>query len=167
MQTLVLAEVPLRRRLRRAVRGERRDRRSLRRRDGLWVAVDRCGGGQQDATRAGIARRLEHRDGARHVDLGVERRVDDRLADVDLRGEVHDDVGPGGRERPAERAEVAHVDRMQLHAALLRLRDPRPRAAVQVVGHRDLGPAIEQRVDEMRSDEAGTAGDDHAHAEQS
>ena len=78
----------------------------------MWVTVDRCGGGQQDAARTGLARRLEHRDGARHVDLGVERRVGDRLADVDLGGEVHDDIGPGGRERPSQGAEVAHVDRM-------------------------------------------------------
>ena len=121
---------------------------------------------QAGPARAGLARRLEHRDGARHVDLGVERRVEDRPADVDLRGEVHDDIGPGGRERPAQGAEVAHVDRVQLDAALQRVRDPWLRAAVQVVGHRDLGPAIEQRVDEMRSDEAGTAGDDHAHGEE-
>ena len=84
----------------------------------LRIAVDRGGGGHQHPPRAGLARRLQHRDGARHVDLGVERRVGDRLADVDLRGEVHDDVGPRRLERPPQRGEVAHVGGVQLHAAL-------------------------------------------------
>ena len=76
---------------------------------------------------------------------------------------MHDDVGPRRLERPPQRGEVAHVGGVQLHAAVERLGDPRARAAVQVVGDRDLGAAVEQRVDEMRADEAGTAGDDHAH----
>ena len=75
-----------------------------------------------------------------------------------------------GRASPNARRsadEVAHVDRVELHAALERLADPGARAAVQVVGDRDLVAAIEERVDEMGADEAGTAGDDDPHGEQS
>ena len=50
-------------------------------------------------SRAGAGGRLEHVDGADHVEPRVEARVGDRAAHVDLGGQVEDAVGPEGLDR--------------------------------------------------------------------
>ena len=87
------------------------------------VAVDRAAGrGVDDAPRRRPARGLEHVDRADDVDRRVEGRVLDRLAHVDLRGQVEDDVGRDRGDERGERRRVADVDLVQARAAVQRAR---------------------------------------------
>ena len=93
VEAFVERQVALGRVLALPVGGHRRDRRRLRQRQllPLALAVDRAAGGDEDeAPCAGGARRLQHVGGAADVDRGVEGGVGDRLAHVDLGGEVED-----------------------------------------------------------------------------
>ncbi len=111
VEALEERQVALGRELALAVGRERRDRRRLVERQLLAfaLAVDRAAGGDEDDPSAlGAARRLEHVGGAADVDGGVEGRVDERLADVDLGGQVEDRLGsllaaPGRPAPPASR----------------------------------------------------------------
>ena len=92
----------------------------------------------------------------------VGRRVLDRAADVDLRRQVVDDLGPRRRER--RRASRRRRSRRRARAAR-RARAPArgSRSAAQVVDDRDLVARVEQRVDEVRADEPRAAGDERPH----
>ena len=56
-------------------------------------------------------RGLEHRHGADQVDRRVARRVGDRVADVDLGGEMEDRVGPRGGEDAVDRGGIGDARR--------------------------------------------------------
>ena len=85
------------------------------------------------------------------------------MADVGLRRQVEDDLRSRGRERGADRIELAHVGDVQLGPAQQRLAEPRLRAADEVVGDRDPVAPVEQRVDEVRADEPRAASDEDPH----
>jgi hypothetical protein len=110
-----------------------------------------------------LARRLEQVDRPQHVDRGVGGRVAERAAHVDLRREVEDRLGPLGRDHAAQLGRVADVDHAQPRAALQGTVEVLAAAGREVVDDGDLVTAIEQGVNEVRPDEAGTAGDDRAH----
>ena len=54
--------------------------------------------------------RLQHGDRAQHVDLGVARRVVDGIANVNLRGEVEDELGADGPEQLPECGSVPDIE---------------------------------------------------------
>ena len=108
----------------------------------------------------------EHVDRALDVDAGVVRRVGDRLAHVDLRGQVEDDVGLRAADHVATPpSRVADVD-LRERGAVRRARCSRfsrlpvERSSTTVTS----SPRASERVDEVRSDEAGAAGDESLHA---
>src|SRR3982074_3507825 len=114
-----------------------------------------AGWGAGRAAWSGCAQEVE---GAADVDAGVPRRVLDRLAHVDLCREVEDDVRLPDGEDLAQPVGVADVDLVEL--------DPAPARRVEVlrpargrVSEEDaVAAAIQEGVDEIRADEAGSAG---------
>ena len=90
--------------------------------------------------------------------------VGERQAHVDLRGEVEDRLRARRGDDRLERLRVAHVAALQHGAVLERAGEVALAAAGEVVDDRHLVAALEQRVDEVRSDEAGSAGDEGTHA---
>ena len=94
------------------------------------------------------------------VDVGVEAGVLDRDAHVGLGGQVEDRLRPHLVEHAPHGVAVADVDLAQVGASGTRSRAP----AGQVVDHDDTVAAGEQRVGDVGSDEAGSAGDDRVHA---
>ncbi len=166
MQPFEEAEVALRRVLRLAVAGERRDRRRLGQRQLLVgaLAVERAAGGDEDdPADPGRARRLEHVGGAADVDRGVEVGVLDRFAHVDLGGEVEDQLGTRLGEDGADRGVVADVDLGQPGAARERAVEVHPTPGREVVEHGHLVATGEQGVDQIRADESGAAGHESPH----
>jgi hypothetical protein len=133
-------------------------RRVLGRGDPLRLAVEGAAGGGEDDARAHGPRRLEHLDGAAHVHVGVEPRVVDGHAHVGLRGQVQRRLRAEVAEQRAHAVAVADVGLLEArlggHALAL--------AGGEVVDHADIVPAREQRVGDVRADEAGTAGDEGA-----
>jgi dTMP kinase len=92
------------------------------------------------------------------VDVGVEIRLLHRDAHVDLCREVEAGVGPNLRE---QRAGIgANVADVQLRA----VGDVLARAAGEVVEHVHLVAACQERVDEVRADEARASCHDRPHA---
>ena len=92
------------------------------------------------------------------------RGVGHRLAHVDLRGQVEDHVRLRAADEEAHRARVADVDHLQLRAVRERLLEVLPLAGGDVVEHDHLVAAREQRVHEVRADEAGAACHECLHA---
>ena len=92
------------------------------------------------------------------------RRVGERAAHVDLGGEVEDRLGRDGDHELGERGAVAHVGALEPGARRERAGEVRLAAAGEVVDDRHRIAAREQRVDEMRADETGAAGDERLHA---
>ena len=158
----------IRARLRRVVRRPRAVRRLLREdlvRVERQVAVDLARGHVVEALHSRSARRLEQRLRAEHVRAEEARRIDDGERVVRLGGEVDDDLGPVVAQRRLRELPVADVALYERDAIL----DPRealavPRIREQVVDD-DLvvGVPLEPVVDEVRADEAGSAGDEEAH----
>ena len=141
--------------LRRAVWGERPQRRRLGRRP-VALAVRRAAGGCEHDLRAVPARGLEDPDRSEHVDVGIVGRAVDRHADVGLGGEVEHDLRLHGVENRVRFPDVGHVQ-------LRRGRDVLARAFREVVERVHLVPAVDKRVDEVRSDEPCPPGHDRAH----
>jgi hypothetical protein len=108
--------------------------------------------------------RLEDVDRAAHVCQQVTSRVLHRHADIDLRGEVKDPLGPFGLEDLADRHGIDNVDEPQLRAALERAAEIPLAPAGKVIDDRDVIATVKQRIDKGRADEAGTAGDQRSHA---
>ena len=164
VEPLVPPAVRLGAELARPVRGHRARGDGLGRRDRLDVAVDRAARrGVHDPRDARPARRLEHVDRPADVDPGIPRRILDRLAHVDLRREVEDDVGPRADEHLGHALGVGDVDLVEgdpAAAGAVEVADPARR---EVVDDGHLVAAVEQGVDEVRSDEAGSAGHEGAH----
>ena len=147
-------DVLLARELRDGVRGERQPGVILR--GGLVaLAVDRAAARGEDDARPGCAGRLEDVHRADDVDLGVEHRPLDRGADVGLGGEMQDDVRP---QLGSERLDggIADVELVELGAG----GEVLARAGREVVDDVHLVPAREQRVDDVRADEARSACDE-------
>ena len=89
--------------------------------------------------------------------FGVLDRILDRDADVGLRSEVEDRLGSHRREEVVERlADVAHVELRSGRDVLLAAVDER-------VDDGDLDATRDERVDDVRADEAGASGHDRPH----
>src|SRR5947207_1746637 len=147
------ADVFLAGELRDPVRRDRLPRRVLRRRP-VALAVDRPAGRAEDDVRPVRASRLQNLHGAEHVHLGVVFRPFDRCADVGLRREVDADLGPHRREQLTRvRADVADV---QLRA----FRHLLAATGHERVEHVYVFAAGDQRLGDMRADEARPPGDD-------
>ena len=117
-------------------------------RGALALAVDRAAGGAEDQLRAVRARRLEHVHRPEHVHLRVEERLLDGGADVGLRGEVDDELGPELVEERAER--LADVVLVHGRGRVQVLAPP----GGEVVDDVHLVAARDERVDDVRADEA-------------
>jgi hypothetical protein len=106
------------------------------------------------------------------VDLHVDERVRDRRHDRDLRGEMRDPLDPavarGDRRERREDAvrdiamdeldrRLRTVERVLWHQPAREVGAP---PGAQVVEHHHAMAELDELVDEMRADEAGTAGDD-------
>jgi hypothetical protein len=124
----------------------------------IALAVDRATGGGEDDLRTLLLGGLEDVDRADHVVHGVLVGSCDGDADVGLRREVEARVGTEVREDVAER--LADVPLHELGASGDVLAQP----AREVVDHQDVVAAREQRVGEVRADEARAAGHDRPHA---
>jgi hypothetical protein len=149
-----------------AVGRHRRDRRALVERQllALALAVDRpAGGDEDDPVALRRARRPEHVGGAADVDRGVEGRVLERLADVDLGGQVEDGLGPTLGGQRAQRRGVADVELDQLGARRQRPLEVDQASGREVVDDRHLVPARQQSVDQIRADKSRAAGDQASH----
>ncbi|MBP1619848.1 MAG: hypothetical protein H6Q02_615 [Acidobacteria bacterium] len=82
-------------------------------REDVLLAVDRAAGrGEDDLAQRAAPAALEQVDCAAHVDVGVEQRVGDRAAHVDLRRVVdqHLDAGLGDERGRPGRPDVEHVE---------------------------------------------------------
>ena len=104
-----------------------------------------------------VARRLEDADRSHHVDFRVEVRTRDRHAHVGLGREVEACVGPDG----FENGQGVRADIRCVHHGVFRDVLALPRR--QVVEDVHLVAAREQRLDQMRADEASTACHDRPH----
>src|SRR5262249_50801720 len=113
--------------------------------------------------RAGGARGLEDGRGAADVDRGVERRVRDRLADVDLRREVKDDLRPGLAGQLEHRLAFADVGLDQPRARGQRLLEVLAAAGGEVVADRHLLAAPDQRGAQARPHESRPTCDEASH----
>jgi hypothetical protein len=92
------------------------------------------------------------------------QRVADAAADVDLCGQVVDDLGPRPGHHPGQ-LRPGQVDLGQLDPpGGQRVGQVLPPTGRQVVDHRHLVPVAGQAVDHRRADEAGTARDQRSHA---
>ena len=111
----------------------------------------------------GVKRGPEHVDRAADVDERVVGGVLDRLAHVDLRGQVEHHLGPDALEQVAHRVGVADVELRQLGPGGERRLDVLALAGRDVVENRDLVTPLEQGIHEVRADEAGPAGHERAH----
>ena len=122
------------------------------------VAVDLVGGDLHVAC-AGLARPFEQTDGAEHVGPHELLGAEDRPVDMRLGGEVHDRLTSGARLGDGRRVGDVADDELVLDAC-----EVRPISRVrQLVEHDDLVTLGCEPPDEVRPDEAGTAGDEHAH----
>ena len=121
--------------------------------------VDRRRGRVDDPSHACVARRKQHVERAGDVDLARAQRILDRARHGRQRGLVEDDLASlDGREHPLEAPQIAFDD-------LDVLRDVKKVSAIagrEVVEDTHVVAAGEERVDEMRADEAGTTGDENA-----
>ena len=123
------------------------------------------------ARRAGklspVAQRgVEHDERADDVRLDERARPIDRAVDVGLGGEVRDDVGVEARERLRDLGLLADIGADEAVARVARHALERgERAGVgQLVQRQHLVLAVADEVaHERRADEAGAAGDEHAH----
>jgi hypothetical protein len=124
------------------------------------VAVDGpAGGGEDDLLTAGRNRRPRHVHGAEHVDLGVPKRIRGGARDQRLRGEMEDDAR---RKPPPNLHHVLTVADVGFDEVGARI-DVDARAGREVIDDADPVTFSQQRVDEMRPDEACAAGDHRAH----
>ena len=76
---------------------------------------------------------------------------------------MHDRLRLSSLEGDPKRVKVAHVGDVQGRSAAKSLGDPWAGTPPQMVDDGDLGALIEEGVDDMGSDEAGTTGDESAH----
>ena len=122
------------------------------------VAVDLVGR-DLDEPDPGVTGETEQHVGAEHVGLDELGRAEDRAVDVCLRGEVDDRLRAGGGLR--DRVGIADVAVEELDAHAVEV------GAIAGVGelveHRDALPRCGETLREVRADEAGAAGDEHAH----
>ena len=100
------------------------------------------------------ARGLQHAHRADDVDRRVVVGTRDRGHHVGLRGEVEDDVGRAELEPVADVA----LDEGGRRVEVLAL------AGGEIVDGEHLVTALDETVDEVRSDEPGSTGDDRPHA---
>jgi dTMP kinase len=122
------------------------------------LAVDRAAGRAEDDPRARRPCRLEHRERPDDIHVRVELGPLDRDAHVDLRREVETDLRADvAEQRPQVAPQVALVE-------LGALGDLLPLAVREVVEHVHLVSARDQRVDDVRADEARASGHDRPHA---
>ena len=161
MQPIPRREVPLPRELRGGV-GRERLRLIVLARGTLALAVERAPARGEDEAGIGRARCLEHAHGAHDVDVRVEQRALDRGSDIRLRREVEDDPRSQPSDELLERL-VADIDLVELGGGGEIL----GRAGRQVVHDVDFFAAREQGIDEVRTDEASSAGHHHPHRRRS
>jgi hypothetical protein len=124
----------------------------------LALAVNRAAGRGENDPGAYRARRLEHADRAHDVDVRVEHGPLDGGADIRLRRQMEDDLRPkSGSELPEHL--VADVELVQRDS----VGDVLAASAREVVDHVHLITSREQRIRDVRADEARAAGNDHPH----
>ena len=97
--------------------------------------------------RADPAGRLEHPDRPEYVRGGIVRRLLHRVAHVDLRGQMEDDLGPRRIEDLRHCPGIPHIGYVQTGAALNRALEVRPLSGRKVVDHGHAVAAGDQRVD--------------------
>jgi hypothetical protein len=159
-------EVHLARDLPRRVRRPRVDRCLLVDGQVLGRAVDRASRRREDdLAHPGPAGGFGHVDRADDVLVDVEQGLVDAVPDVDLPGQVEDDLG-GHRGDDVDQLRAGHVELDQLEAA--RCRGPHqvfPVAAAKIIDGDDVVACREQPVDQRRPDEPGAAGDHCPHGD--
>ena len=159
VQAVVGAEVLLGRELRRPVGRDRLQGRVLGRRP-LALAVDRTARRGEDQLRAVRARCLEHPDRPEDVDVAVEDGLLDRPAHVGLRREMEADVRPRFPKRLVEHAPRHGCPRRPAGlSSFSRSRLPVARLSTTTTS----SPRADERVDEVRPDEARAACDNRPH----
>jgi hypothetical protein len=100
---------------------------------------------------------------AADVDRGVEGRVGDRSAHVDLCRQVKHHLGRRRRDPFGQRRRIADVELDQLGPRRQRAVEVLAPPGGEVVDHGHLVAPRQQRVDQIRADEAGAAGDQSLH----
>ncbi len=106
-----------------------------------------------------------------HVGLDERAGLHQRPVDVCLGGEVHDHVHAAAVHAFVCRSDSLRLGDVALHEAVVRLSfvfgqvlaDPGVRELVEVHDLRILAVLAEDEADEIRSDEAGAAGDEITH----
>jgi hypothetical protein len=156
VEPVVRRQVLLTRELRDAVRRERPSLRVLRRR-AVALSVDGAAGRAEDDLRVARTRRLQHRDRPEHVHRRVVLRPVDRDAHVDLSRKVTAQLGPRLFEDLGQ--PFANVVHDEAH----RLGDVLSLAVREVVDDRHLVAARQQRMNDVRADEARAPCHDSPH----
>ena len=88
----------------------------------------------------------------------------DRIANVDLRGQVEDELGRSGGKDLRNGGSVGDVRDAQYRAPFDRLLKVRALAGREIVDHRHTVAAADERIDDVRADEAGAPCDETVHA---
>ena len=124
----------------------------------LEVAVDLVG---RDLDVAGVVRPrpLEQAHRSEHVRVDELLRAEDRAVDVGLGGEVDDRVAAGSGARDRVRIGDVALDELVLDAFEVR----RVAGVRELVEDDDVGAALREPPHEVRADEPGATGDEHAH----
>ena len=127
------------------------------------LAVDRAAGRGEQEPCPGSPSRFDQVQRPGDVHVQVEDRVRDGAADVDLCGEMEDDLRLPLGEQVGDRGCVGDVRLDQLGARADRAGEVLPPSAREVVHHDDVVASRHQRVDEVRADESRSAGDQGLH----
>jgi hypothetical protein len=159
VQAVVEGEVLLAGELRGPVRRERTPWRVLRGRR-VALAVDRAARRGEDDPRAVAGGGVQHADGPDDVDLGVEGGPLDGHAHVGLRGEVEARLRPHFVKDGVDCVPVTDVGDRQADVLVEVLAPP----AREVVDDQHLVSAGDERVDDVRADEAGSPCHDRPHS---
>ena len=106
---------------------------------------------------------LQHRNRSEHVGARVQRGMIHRVADVDLRRQVEDQLGPGGLEHRGDRVGIADVSDLQGRPLGDRRLQVLGLPGREGVDHRHAVSARDQRIDQVRADESGAACDQAVH----
>ena len=158
MRPVEVGEDALDHQLARAVGIDRRLRMVFVDRHPVRDAVRRAGAREHEPADPCVAQRLEQRERAEHVVVVVATGLGDRFADVGIRGEVHDRLGPVPAQDGVERIPIARVGHFE--------RAPRQVAqagAFQVIEADGLQAAARECLARVAADVAGRAGDEHLH----
>ena len=139
-----------------------RERRRLRRREHVRLAVDRSGRRERDPADAAGAHRLEHVEGGDGVLLEILARMVGAEADVRIGRQMEHEVAPRTAIVNPRGVQVSPLDERECRGGR-RLGEELPLPRREIVVPDDPVPVLQQPIDQVAGDESPRAGDEAIH----